>query len=118
MRRFAAGPLPGWRSAERLYPQDRDALASRIDQADERVPMLSDVQAKLEELEALKSRVEMLENEIAQARSGPGWRATGYYSAYYATAGFMLGSLGAIASLPDRRMRHRIDAVALSIRLL
>jgi hypothetical protein len=61
--------------------------------------MSSDVQAKLQELEALKSRVEMLENEISQARSGPGWRATGYYSAYYATAGFMLGSLGAIASL-------------------
>ena len=33
------------------------------------------------------------------ARTGPGWRATGYYSAYYATAGFLLGSLGAIVSL-------------------
>ena len=30
---------------------------------------------------------------------GPGWRATGYYAAYYATAGFLLGSLGAIVSL-------------------
>jgi hypothetical protein len=61
--------------------------------------MSMDVQAKLEELESLKSRVEMLENEIAQARSGPGWRATGYYSAYYATSGFLLGSIGAVASL-------------------
>lgn len=61
--------------------------------------MPTDVKAKLEELESLRSRVEMLENEIAAARSGPVWRATSYYSAYYATAGFLLGSLGAVASL-------------------
>jgi hypothetical protein len=61
--------------------------------------MSMDIQAKLEELERLKSKVEVLENEIAHSRSGPGWRATEYYSAYYATAGFLLGSLGAIASL-------------------
>ena len=61
--------------------------------------MAIDVEAKLQELEALKAQVERLENEITTARSGPGWRATGYYSAYYATAGFLLGSLGAIVSL-------------------
>ena len=59
-----------------------------------------DLEAKLQELEALKAQVERLENEITTARIvGPGWRATGYYSAYYATAGFLLGSLGAIVSL-------------------
>ncbi len=61
--------------------------------------MAIDLEAKLQELEALKLKVEQLESEILTARSGPGWRATGYYSAYYATAGFLLGSLGAIVSL-------------------
>ena len=41
----------------------------------------------------------MLENEIAAADPGPGGGRRAYYSAYYATAGFMLGSIGAIASL-------------------
>ncbi len=61
--------------------------------------MAIDLEAKLQELEALKLKVEQLESEILTARSGPGWRATGYYSAYYATSGFLLGSLGAIVSL-------------------
>ena len=28
-----------------------------------------------------------------------GWQASGYYTAYYATAGFLLGIFGAMASL-------------------
>ena len=28
-----------------------------------------------------------------------GWQPSGYYTAYYATAGFLLGSVGAMASL-------------------
>ena len=66
---------------------------------DQRGSMAIDLESKLQELERLKSQVERLENEIAAARTGPGWRATGYYGAYYATAGFLLGSLGAIVSL-------------------
>jgi hypothetical protein len=61
--------------------------------------MAADLEAKLQEVEALKAKVQELENEIESARSGPAWRATGYYSAYYATAGFLLGSLGAVVSL-------------------
>jgi hypothetical protein len=61
--------------------------------------MAFDLEAKLQELEALKSKVERLENELTSAQSGPVWRATGYYSAYYATSGFLLGSMGAIVSL-------------------
>ena len=61
--------------------------------------MATDLEAKLQELETLKAHVERLEAEIATARAGPGWRATGYYTTYYATAGFLLGSFGALASL-------------------
>lgn len=58
-----------------------------------------DVQAKRQELEALKAQVRQLEDEIATTAPGPGWQATGYYSAYYATSGFLLGIFGAMASL-------------------
>ena len=61
--------------------------------------MAIDIEAKLHELESLKAQVERLESEISTARSGPEWSATGYYAAYYATAGFLLGSLGALVSL-------------------
>ena len=58
-----------------------------------------DLQARLEELEALKARVDKLEAELTTEAARPGWRATEYYAAYYATAGFLLGSFGAMASL-------------------
>jgi hypothetical protein len=58
-----------------------------------------DLQARLQELEALKARVDKLEAELTTAAARPGWRATEYYAAYYATAGFLLGSFGAMASL-------------------
>lgn len=54
---------------------------------------------KLAELQELKSRVERLEAEIDQARPETHWQPTGYYTAYYATSGFMLGIFGAITSL-------------------
>lgn len=61
--------------------------------------MPTDLEAKLKELETLKAQIERLEAEIATARLGPGWRATGYYGTYYAAAGFLLGSIAALVSL-------------------
>jgi hypothetical protein len=61
--------------------------------------MASELEAKLQELEKVKDQVERLEAEVAAARMGPGWRATGYYATYDAAAGFVLGSIAAIVSL-------------------
>ncbi|QEH36831.1 hypothetical protein OJF2_54160 [Aquisphaera giovannonii] len=61
--------------------------------------MTTELEAKLAELEALKAQVEKLENDIQAAQLGPSWRATGYYGAYYATAGFVLGGVAALVSL-------------------
>lgn len=52
---------------------------------------------KLAELEQLRARVAELEKDIES--SPPHWQATGFYTAYYATAGFMLGIFGATTSL-------------------
>ncbi len=54
-------------------------------------------QQKLDELNALKQRVAELERDIEKP---PGhWQAESFYTAYYATTGFMLGMFGAAASL-------------------
>ena len=55
---------------------------------------------KRQELVELRARVRQLESELAtpQARLKP-WEATGYYTAYYATTGFLLGGIAAMASL-------------------
>jgi hypothetical protein len=51
-------------------------------------------------LDALRAEVAQLEAELS---TGPAdasqWQATGYYTAYYATTGFMLGGLAAMSSL-------------------
>lgn len=63
--------------------------------------MSSEIQqreAKQAELVDLRQRASQLEAELAAADQ-PRWRATGYYAAYYATTGFLLGSFGAAASL-------------------
>jgi len=54
---------------------------------------------KRQEIEGLRARIKQLEAEIAADEAERGWRASGYYTAYYATAGFMLGIFGAAASL-------------------
>lgn len=61
------------------------------DEADER-------RQKRLELTALKDRVEVLEAEL-EAMAPPSGRFPGYYTAYYATTGFMLGMFGACTSL-------------------
>jgi hypothetical protein len=63
--------------------------------------MSSDLQqreAKQAELADLRQRAAQLEAELADATASR-WKATGYYATYYATTGFMLGILGAAASL-------------------
>lgn len=63
--------------------------------------MSSDIhqrEAKEAELAELRERAAKLEAELA-AGSAPRWQAKGYYAAYYATTGFMLGIFGAAASL-------------------
>jgi hypothetical protein len=59
-----------------------------------------DVDEKVLELERLKNRMAVLQDEI-RATTGPPprWHAQGYYTAYYATTGFLLGIFGAAASL-------------------
>lgn len=52
---------------------------------------------KLQELQALKQRVQALERELAEASVQ--WPPTGFYWEYYATTGFLLGIFGAMVSL-------------------
>jgi hypothetical protein len=55
---------------------------------------------KQSELEALRAQVQALENELAAARPPvEQWQAKGYYTAYYATTGFLLGGVAAMSSL-------------------
>ena len=76
-----------------------------------------EAETKRQEIERLRARITELEAEIAADESSTGWRPSGYYTAYYATAGFMLGSFGAIVEpalqrhlRPDRRQDStRID---------
>jgi hypothetical protein len=59
----------------------------------------SDNKSKEEELNELRSRVAELESEVGQPTDDERWRQTGYYTAYFATAGFFLGGLAAVTSL-------------------
>lgn len=47
----------------------------------------------------LKEELRRLETELAQEAPPKHWRPTGYYTAYYATTGFLLGIFGAATSL-------------------
>ena len=53
--------------------------------------------AKATELEELRKRIATLEGELGDAPVH--WQASGHYTAYYATTGFMLGAFGALTSL-------------------
>ncbi|MCA9230260.1 MAG: hypothetical protein KDA57_06390 [Planctomycetales bacterium] len=58
-----------------------------------------DTNNKETELAELRRRVSDLEAQIARETEYKPFRPTGYYTAYYATTGFMLGIFGAMASL-------------------
>lgn len=62
---------------------------------------MSDRQEKQKRLDELRDEVHKLEDELARPEREPSIRPwqTGYYTAYYATAGFMLGGIAAMASL-------------------
>ncbi len=61
---------------------------------------MSSIESKREELERLRQRIRELEAEIRDAeQSQQPWQATRFYTAYYATTGFMLGMFAAAASL-------------------
>jgi hypothetical protein len=57
------------------------------------------VEAKRQRLEELRAELQQLETELKTAPSEPQWQATGYYTAYYATTGFILGAVAAMSSL-------------------
>lgn len=56
-------------------------------------------EAKLRELEELRERVRRLEAELAVEEAAGKWPPRGYYTAYHALAGFVLGMFGAMTSL-------------------
>ena len=58
-----------------------------------------DTQAKKSELAELKQRVADLESQIAAETDYKPFSPEGYYTAYFATTGFMLGIFGATTSL-------------------
>jgi hypothetical protein len=61
--------------------------------------MTFESEMKLQELEHLRERVRWLEAELAVEPATPAWERQGYYTAYYATTGFLLGGLAACTSL-------------------
>lgn len=63
---------------------------------------MTDRAAKQQRLEELRAQVEQLEAELgsAGAEGSPGqWQTKGYYTAYHATTGFILGGFAAMSSL-------------------
>ncbi|HUS38576.1 MAG: hypothetical protein WBF93_16455 [Pirellulales bacterium] len=54
---------------------------------------------KQQEIEDLKDRVRTLEQEVKANYVPPTFRPGGYYTTYFATAGFVLGMFGAVTSL-------------------
>ncbi len=57
------------------------------------------IQQKQKTLESLKAQVAALETELATVTVPPDWKPARFYSAYYATVGFVLGGFAAMVSL-------------------
>jgi hypothetical protein len=60
---------------------------------------MMDRESKLRQLAAMEQEVQQLREELAADTAPAHWRPTGYYTAYYATTGFLLGMFGAATSL-------------------
>ncbi|HWB09560.1 MAG TPA: hypothetical protein VG826_10060 [Pirellulales bacterium] len=58
-----------------------------------------DRESKLRHLADMEQEVQQLKAELASETAPARWRPTGYYAAYYATTGFLLGMFGAATSL-------------------
>ena len=54
---------------------------------------------KQREFEELKQRVALLERELAEVQYEEEWKPAGFYTAYYATTGFLLGGVAALVAL-------------------
>ena len=61
--------------------------------------MNSNADEKKRELEALRVRARELEEELSHGAAPQPFRPEGFYTGYHATAGFVLGIFGAMASL-------------------
>lgn len=60
---------------------------------------MSPIEQKRAELEELRARARQLEEELAREDKVAPFQPQGYYTAYYATTGFLLGIFGAMSSL-------------------
>lgn len=60
---------------------------------------MSDAETKRRELATLRARADQLEADLASDAAVEPFQPTGFYTGYYATAGFVLGIFGAMASL-------------------
>jgi hypothetical protein len=60
---------------------------------------MMDRENKLRHLAAIEQELQQLKEELAAEAAPTHWRPTGYYTAYYATTGFLLGMFGAATSL-------------------
>lgn len=60
---------------------------------------MSEVDQKRLELAELEARAQQIQEELAREERVAPFQPQGYYTAYYATTGFMLGILGAMSSL-------------------
>ena len=92
-----AGTRP-WRSAN--VPRSRGSQRMHTGDKITRGSMAMDLQAKQQELEAAQGpRSSGSRPRSTTAQAGPAGEPPSYYTAYYATAGFLLGIFGAMASL-------------------
>lgn len=58
-----------------------------------------DRETKIRELEQLRAQVKQIESDLAQEELAGHWPPRHYYTAYHVLAGFVLGMIGALASL-------------------